>query len=68
MVLLTEGNGKSEIIEGGKQDEEGNWVIEEGEKVKYEIEYEVKIEDYIGDTEIKIEVQLPGKIDPEKSA
>ena len=65
----TEGSGSSNITSGGTQDENGNWVIKAGEEIKYEIEYEAKIDDYIGKATIEIKAELPEgtKIDPSKS-
>ena len=40
---MPEADNKTEtdIVEGGKQDEDGNWVITAGDMVKYKISYEV---------------------------
>ena len=59
----------TDIVEGGKQDEEGNWVITAGDTVKYKISYESKIRDYKGKATIEIKAKLPEgtKMDYSKS-
>ena len=54
-----EGNGNSNITGGAEKDENGNWVIKAGEEIKYEINYEVKIEDYKGKAKVEITAELP---------
>ena len=66
--IKTEGSISTEIISGGKRDEEGNWEIRKGEEIKYKIRYEVKIKDYKGRATIEIKAKLPKgtKIDEAK--
>ena len=57
----------STIISGGNKDENGNWIVKKGEEIKYRVEYDVKIDDYIGTAVIETIVKLPAGIDPDKS-
>ena len=65
----TDNKTDTDIVEGGKQDEEGNWVITAGDTVKYKISYESKIRDYKGKATIEIKAKLPEgtKMDYSKS-
>ena len=62
-----ESNVGSEIKTEIEKNEEGNYEIKKGQEIKYKIEYETKIENYIGKAKIEIIAKLPIKIDIEKT-